>query len=332
MNKALKILLLSSILCGCSFNLNTTSSVTSSKESSIDNSDNVISVSSKDSSVISNSSSLSSSSISSQINDSIATPTSDPYIGVSYSEFYSNYKEATSYEDAMYRTEHGFLSGSIDNLNSIPLSNTVYSDGIHVKFNNHSYGYNEDNEIISYNINTIDGTYKTIYYNAAYIALEEVAAYIYAFGEVPPNSNYTSKSSGKQQSIAEWGEYGRVNIGDYSNDVNRYPNEPELPKYDSKNKAYQYIETDIGLKSYNNGSKITRGTLRIVFTGEYKDGSKVEDVNERYVFYTYNHYEDFQEYLNYYGGWSDRFGYETGNSISPTPYEKALIVDKNTLN
>ena len=40
---------------------------------------------------------------------------------------------------------------------------------------------------------------------------------------------------------------------------------------------------------------------------------------------------DFEEYLNYYGGWGDIFGYETGNKVSPTPYIEAVIVDKNTL-
>ena len=43
------------------------------------------------------------------------------------------------------------------------------------------------------------------------------------------------------------------------------------------------------------------------------------EYGELHVFYTYNHYEDFQEYLNYYGGWSDRFGFETGGSVSGKP-------------
>ena len=37
---------------------------------------------------------------------------------------------------------------------------------------------------------------------------------------------------------------------------------------------------------------------------------------ERFVFFTGNHYYDFEEYLNYYGGWGDKFGYETGNKAS----------------
>ena len=254
----------------------------------------------------------------------------DPYIGVSSYDFYANYKEANSYLDAMYRTQHGFISGSIEYTSHIPLKNTIYDGDDFIKFNNYSYGYNENNEIISYNINTKDGTYKTIYKGAGYVALEEVAAYILAFGEVPPNNNY-HKTNGRNESIEKWGKYGRVNVGEYRNDISKYPTEPELPTKDSTGRLYQYIETDFGLNEYNDGYSITRGTYRIVFTGEYSNGGKVTDIKERHVFYTYNHYEDFQEYLNYYGGWGDRFGYETSDYTTPTPYIEALIVDKNAL-
>lgn len=313
MNKKIFSLLTILLLSGCTFNIN-------SNNTSLNNSNSINS-----SSISINIQTQSSSSIN---NDHIL---GDPYIGMSRNEFYSNYKEATSYEDAMYRTEHGFISGSIEYENYKPTKKTLYKNGQFLKFNNYSYGYDENNEIISYDINTEDGKYKTIYKGAAYISLEEVSAYILAFGEVPPNSNYDKGTKGKKASIEKWGEYGRVNIGKYKNDVISYPNEPELPLKDSNNKYYQYIETDFGLEDYNDGYSINRGTNRIVFTGQYQDGSKVKDINERYVFYTYNHYEDFQEYLNYYGGWGDRFGYETGNEIKPTPHIEALIVDKNTL-
>ena len=46
-----------------------------------------------------------------------------------------------------------------------------------------------------------------------------------------------------------------------------------------------------------------------------------------YVFYTGNHYNDFREYLNYFGGWGEIFGNETGGGTlsskshyNPTPY------------
>ena len=45
------------------------------------------------------------------------------------------------------------------------------------------------------------------------------------------------------------------------------------------------------------------------------------------MFYTCNHYNDFREYLNYYGGWGEIFGNETGGGTlssktdyNPTPY------------
>ena len=51
------------------------------------------------------------------------------------------------------------------------------------------------------------------------------------------------------------------------------------------------------------------------------------EVGETYLFYTYNHYNDFQEYLNYEGGWGELFGNITGggklssnSSCNPTPY------------
>lgn len=255
----------------------------------------------------------------------------DPYKDLTHDTFYANYTEAISYEDAKLRTEYGFISGSIDFSNGLKESNTIYSGEDFVKFGNYTYGVNKSNQVISYEMNFADGSQKTIYKGAGYVTLEEVAAYILAFGEVPANSNYNKNKTGQSQSIAKWGKYGRVNIGAYSNDVSKYPNEPELPTKDSNGKLYQYTETDIGLNDYNNGSKITRGAYRVCFTSSYQDGTEITDVRERHVFFTGNHYYDFEEYLNYYGGWGDIFGYETGNKVSPTPYIEAVIVDKNTL-
>ena len=48
--------------------------------------------------------------------------------------------------------------------------------------------------------------------------------------------------------------------------------------------------------------------------------------------YTYNHYNDFQEYLNYYGGWGEMFGNITGGGqisskydYNPTPYVEVVL-------
>ena len=47
----------------------------------------------------------------------------------------------------------------------------------------------------------------------------------------------------------------------------------------------------------------------------YKNSKYTLSPNERHVFYTYNHYNDFEEYLNYEGGFTSRFGNESvGNS------------------
>lgn len=46
--------------------------------------------------------------------------TSDPYVGVDKDEFYSTYSPAISYNDAYYRTQHGLMSGSIDEQDQEP--------------------------------------------------------------------------------------------------------------------------------------------------------------------------------------------------------------------
>ena len=74
--------------------------------------------------------------------------------------------------------------------------------------------YNEDGSFKSYLINRIDGTYKRIYYGGAYVTLDEVAAYLLAFGEVPPNNHYATGK--KALSVEEWGVNGRVNYGYFS--------------------------------------------------------------------------------------------------------------------
>ena len=339
MKKNKFILLALIVLTGCISNTSTNSNkISSSSSSTLEQTSSTSSLlSSSSSSTLEQSSSSSSTSSSSiYVYEPIKYITvesnpleNDPYKDLTRDTFYANYTEASSYEDAKLRTEYGFISGSIDFSNGLKESNTIYSGDEFVKFGNYTYGVNMSNQIISYEMNLPDGSQKTIYKGAGYVTLEEVAAYILAFGEVPANSNYNKNKTGQSQSIAKWGKYGRVNIGAYSNDVVKYPNEPELPTKDSTGKLYQYTETDIGLDSYNNGNSITRGAYRVCFTSSYKDGSLITDVRERHVFFTGNHYYDFEEYLNYYGGWGDKFGYETGNRVSPTPYIEAKIVDKN---
>ncbi len=57
--------------------------------------------------------------------------------------------------------------------------------------------------------------------------------------------------------------------------------------------------------------------MRFIFLSD----SRIKSIDNRYVFYTYNHYNDFQEYLNYDNGYGKRFGNETAGN----PY----IANKN---
>jgi len=166
-----------------------------------------------------------------------------------------------------------------------------------------------------------------------------VAAYMYAFGghsdSIP--ANYTSKKKmDPDESI--WGEYLRVNHSYYKNNPEKYPYEPLLPHNGGE---LSYYEMDIGTtgtttpgyapKLYNNGTYITRGAARLVYAREDVNGNGVYDIGEVYVFYTHNHYNDFTQYLNYYGGWGETFGNVTGGGVfdsktqcNPTPYVEVL--------
>ena len=75
------------------------------------------------------------------------------------------------------------------------------------------------------------------------------------------------------------------------------------------------------IREYNNGYSIERGAARIVYARYDKNNNKIIDVNEKYVFYTYNHYNDFQEYLNYQGGWGEIFGNITGGGTLSSKYD-----------
>ena len=178
-----------------------------------------------------------------------------------------------------------------------------------------------------------------VYRGGGYIALEEVAAYVYAFGDVPANY-IEGKNMEPENSI--WGEFLRLNHTKFSGDTKKYPYEPKLPNISGCGGELRYYEIDIGttgtdcddsftVKTYNDGQSITRGAARIVY-GKYdidKDG--VYEFGEHHVFYTYNHYNDFQEYLNYYGGWGEMFGNITGGGelsskkkYNPTPYVEVV--------
>lgn len=268
----------------------------------------------------------------------------DKYKNMTAAQFYANYTPAVSYIDAMLRSAEGFMSGDITLPDQEPIlsSHMPKRDGKYIR--NTSAIFADE----GYTYTVVDASGRAVlrvYKGGGYITLEEVAAYVYAFGEVPPN--YDSDKDNKYVSSSpksEWGKYLRLNDSKFSGSTSKYPYEPELPNISGCGGSLQYYEIDIGTTGtdcdpkydaeiYNNGTRIERGAARIVYV-KYNGSRRVTDPNERYVFYTYNHYNDFQEYLNYYGGWGEIFGNITGGgSISskydynPTPYVETLRED-----
>lgn len=260
--------------------------------------------------------------------------TSDPYAGVDEDEFYDNYTPAISYNDAYYRTKHNLMSGSIEKQDQAPTISPYRPkiDGTYVR--NNLYIFSEDGNTY-YVVDCYGEIAFEVYRGGAYVILEEVAAYVFAFGEPPANHSASKKTS---PASSAWGEYLRVNNTKFSGSTTKYPYEPELPRISGCGGDLTYYEMDIGttgtdcdpdyeITDYNNGYKITRGAARIVYSCKDSNGNKIIDLDERYVFYTYNHYNDFQEYLNYEGGWGEMFGNVTGGgtlsskyNYNPTPY------------
>ena len=152
----------------------------------------------------------------------------DPYQSVSKADFYANYETACCNLDASYRSKHGLLSGSLEVPGQYVMEsqNRPMSSGKYVR-NTATYYLDNGNTYI-----VVDARGKEvmrIHKSGGYITLEEVAAYMYAFGgsgQIP--ANYTSKKSGKP-SNSIWGEYLRVNHSYFSGDTDKYPYEPVLP-------------------------------------------------------------------------------------------------------
>ena len=250
------------------------------------------------------------------------------YKNIDKDEFYKNYKKASSYEDSYYRSFYGLMSGDIKEQSHLPKDGGIIENNQYVRCMKATYVLDTLGNYVAYIINDKNNNYDIIYYGGAYTSLNEVAAYLLAFGEVPVNSNY-DKNDGQKTSIAKWGKFGRVNIDSFSGDVNRFPYEPLLPNV----RTIKYSETDFGTiggyknesvsktynqTNYNNGKSISRGAARFCFVSD----SRIKSIDERHVFYTYNHYNDFQEYLNYNDGFGKRFGNESaGNQYCSSAYD-----------
>lgn len=265
----------------------------------------------------------------------------DPYVNMTQQEFYANYTSASSYIDAYYRSVHGFMSGSIEAQKQEPTLSQYMPKENGLFLRNSSANYSADGNTY-YVIDSYGNIVNEIYKGGGYVTLEEVAAYIFAFGEIP--ANYTErKTADPKESI--WGKYLRLNNTYFSGDTTQYPYEPVLPNIKGCGGELYYYEVDIGTTgtncdpryppaNYNNGYSISRGAARIVYTRFDANGDKIIDVNEKYLFYTYNHYNDFQEYLNYQGGWGEMFGNITGGgeissstNYNPTSYVQVIFKD-----
>ncbi len=262
---------------------------------------------------------------------------SDPFIDVAQSDFYKDYTPAVDYIDAQLRAKHGFMAGDITTPVAEPTlaQNQPKDNGTFLKNSSHTF---EDNGNTYLVINENGEVINKIYKGGGYISLDEVAAYLTAYCDVPVNYD-ANKNAVPSQSI--WGKYLRVNHTKFSGNTYKYPYEPELPNISGCGGNIQYMELDIGttgtdtgggypVKTYNNGQTITRGAARIVYTNRYTSGlnaNQAVEIENRRIFYTYNHYNDFQEYLNYKGGWGEIFGNATGGGqlsskydYNPTPY------------
>ena len=234
---------------------------------------------------------------------------------------------AASYEEAIRRSERGEVSGFTDLPDQEPVAADYQPtvDGMLVR-NCEPYYLDENTWVV---VDACGDEVYRIYRGGGYIGLEEVAAYVYAFGDVP--ANYVSSKSTSPTS-SKWGIYLRLNHTAFSGNTSRYPYEPELPRISGCGGDLRYYEIDIGTtgtdcdpsyaaQPYNDGRRITRGAARIVYARFDANGDRVIDLSERFVFYTYNHYNDFQEYLGYFGGWGEMFGNITGGGTISSKYD-----------
>lgn len=265
----------------------------------------------------------------------------ESYEDIPKDEFYENYVRATSNEDAKKRSEAYLMSGNLEVDDQEPTISNYQKEEEGKLVHNNNYYFKDENTYVV--VDCYGNEVFEVYKDGAYITLEEVAAYIYAFGDVPTNY-YENRNRYPSPSESPRGEYLRLNNNEFSGDTDKYPYEPILPRISGCGGDLIYYEVDIGTTGtdcdpeypseiYNDGYSITRGAARIVYSRYYEsDGSLITSLEDRYVFYTYNHYNDFQEYLNYQNGWGEMFGNITGGgdissydpNFPPTDYVSSI--------
>ncbi len=263
---------------------------------------------------------------------------SDPYLSVTETEFYNTYSPSINESDVYYRSLYGYMSGDL----LLPDERPILADyrpkeeGMFIR--NTSFYYSSNNNVY-YITDGYGEIVNMVIKKGGYISLDEVAAYLLAFNNIP--SNYLSKKSGSP-TTSIWGQYLRLNHSSFSGSTTKYPYEPMLPNISGCGGELYYYEIDFGTQGttcdpnydvevYNDGNRITRGAARLVYSRFDKNRNELIDINEKYVFYTYNHYNDFQEYLNYQNGWGQMFGNITGGgeisskvNYNPTPYVETI--------
>lgn len=209
------------------------------------------------------------------------------------------------------------------------------------------YVDSETNENTAYLLYRLDGTYTPIFNGGAYFTLNQLAAYTVGFGALPPNQDYDKYEAMQDISSEKWYKYGRVNRGFYDGpvkdkyayetwfvgmekkDINYtetdfgnsvYYNDNE---YDPQYKQMPYVKNIDGKYKINSGTPGDRGVLRLCFTSAFenimpkphKAAHGTDDTNNNFqnqyykrAYYTFNHYNDWSEFLNYEDGWTDIYG------------------------
>ena len=123
------------------------------------------------------------------------------------------------------------------------------------------------------------GTAKTLNENSYYYSRDDVTLYLVTFHKLP--SNYVKKNGDTSKA----GSSTRIGGDYFSNGSDTSPTGLCLPAYSNMS------ECDVD-SSGTSGSK--RGAHRLVYTTTFK------------VFYTYDHYDHWQEYLGY-NNWGPTF-------------------------
>lgn len=198
-------------------------------------------------------------------------PENDPYASISKAEFYADYSPAASNTDAYYRSLNGLMSGSLTTPDQAPTISDYrpMQNDLYIRNGEMLYAEGGKAYIV---VDAYGNEAFRVYEDGAYITLEEVAAYVYAFGTYP--ANYTA-SKNTDPSGSVWGEYLRVNHSSFSGDTSRFPYEPKLPNISGCGGDLNYFEMDIGTTGtdcdpsyvatvYNDGNRIVRGAARRV--------------------------------------------------------------------